>query len=104
MSPAQRAVEKPGHWSVGDRAVDLHLGRALGKPFLLAALAIGGEVRRLAVKIEGGVVLVLLVEDEDIRVLRGPVRAIDEAARFRLLDRGHLLLEERGQRVALALR
>ena len=52
---------------VGDRAVDLDLGRALGEAFLLAPLAIGGEVRRLPVEIEGGVVLVLLVEDEERR-------------------------------------
>src|SRR5687767_12405373 len=91
-----------GH-SVSDRAVDLHLHGAFGQPFLLAALAVGGQVRRLAVKVEGGVVLVLLVEEKEIRILRGAVRPIDEAARLRLAHGRHLLLEQRGQRVALAL-
>src|SRR3989442_6018944 len=51
--------------SVRERAVDLHLDGALGEPFLLPALAVGGQVRGLAVGVEGGVVLVLLVEDEE---------------------------------------
>src|SRR5262249_25548862 len=59
--------------SVGDRAVDLHLDRALGEPLLLAALAVGGQVRRLPVGVESGVVPVLLVEEEQIGVLGGPV-------------------------------
>src|SRR6266542_6464837 len=50
--------------SVRERAVDLHLDGALGEPFLLPALAVGGQVRGLAVRVEGGVVLVLLVEDD----------------------------------------
>src|SRR5258706_3954212 len=54
--------------SVGNRSVDLHLGRPVGEAFLLAALAIGGEMRRLPMQVEGGVVLVLLVEDEDVGI------------------------------------
>src|SRR2546426_7975898 len=86
---------------VGQRPVELHLHRALGEAFLLAALAIRGEVRRLSVGVEGGVILVLLVEDEEVGVLRRAVRAIHEAARLGLPDRRHLLLEERRQRIAL---
>ena len=50
---------------VRERAVDLDLGRTRGQALLLAALSVGGQVRRLAVQLEGGVVLVLLVEDEE---------------------------------------
>src|SRR5713101_3037104 len=90
--------------SVGERAEELHLGGALGQPFLLATLAVGGEIGRLAVDVEGRVVLVLLVEDEDVGILRGAVRAIDEAARLGLAHHRGLLREQRRQRVALALR
>src|SRR2546427_2832719 len=69
---------------VGERAVDLHLRRARDEPFLLATLAIRREVRGFAVGVEGGVVLVLLVEDEEVGILRRPVRAVHEAARLRL--------------------
>src|SRR6266542_4669704 len=67
--PADGAVLASGSgcylWSsVRERAVDLHLDGALGEPFLLPALAVGGQVRGLAVRVEGGVVLVLLVEDD----------------------------------------
>src|SRR6059036_1301253 len=54
---------------VGERAVDLHLRRARDEPFLLATLAIRREVRGFAVGVEGGVVLVLLVEDEEVGIL-----------------------------------
>src|SRR5712691_521889 len=89
---------------VGQRAVDLDLGRAGYEPFLLTALAVGSQVRRLAMGVEGRVVLVLLVEDEEVGIFRGAMRAIDEAARLRLPDRGYLLTEQRRQHVALALR
>src|SRR5690348_16483368 len=65
--------------SVGERAVDLDLDGALGEPFLLPPLAIRGEVRRLAVQVEGGLVLVLLVEEEQIGILAGAVRTVGEA-------------------------
>ncbi len=61
-------------------------------------------MRRLAVQVEGRVVLVLLVEDEEVGVLGGAVRAIDEAARLRPAHHRHLLLQQRRERVALALR
>src|SRR6266851_2856371 len=88
---------------VRDRPVELHLDPALGEAFLLAALAVGRQVGRLAMGVERGIVLVLLVEDEDVRILRGAVRAIDETARLRALHLRHLFLEQLGQRVALAL-
>src|SRR5205807_4348422 len=90
--------------SVRERAVELHLDGALGEPFLLAALAEGREVRGLAVGVEGRIVLVLLVEDEEVGILRRPVRSIDETARLGATHRRRLLLEERRQRVALPLR
>src|SRR5262245_28465432 len=99
---AARAAASP-RVSVGEGAVDLHLGRALRQSFLLAALAIRGEVRRLPVQVERRVVLVHLVEDEEVGVLRGAVRAVDETARLRLPHHACLLGEERGQRIALAL-
>src|SRR5438477_10359488 len=88
IGPADGAVLASGsgccRWgSVRERAVDLHLDGALGEPFLLPTLAVGGEVRGLAVGVEGGVVLVLLVEEEELGVLRRAVRAIDEAAGLR---------------------
>src|SRR5713101_8047078 len=86
----------PAELLVGERSVDLHLGPALGEPFLFASLAKRGEVGRLAVEVECRVVRVLFVEDEGVRVLRGSVGAIDEATGLRFPDRG--------QRVALTLR
>src|SRR5262249_19109347 len=56
--------------SVGDRAVDLDLSRSLGQSFALAALAVRGQMRSLAVHIERRVILVLLIEDEQVRILR----------------------------------
>src|SRR5688572_26432157 len=90
--------------SVGERAVDVHLDGALGEAFLLTALAILREVRRLAVRLEGGLVLVLLVEEEEIGVFRRAVRPVHEAARLALAHDAGLLLQQRRQRVALALR
>src|SRR5712691_162106 len=90
--------------SVRERAEELHFGGALDQAFVFAALTVGGQVRRLAVDVEGRVVLVLLVEDEDVGVLRRPVGAVDEAARLGLAHYRGLLREERRQRVALALR
>src|SRR5215475_1595702 len=87
----------------GERSVDLHLGRARDEPLLLASLAVRREVRGLAVEVERGVVLVLLVDEEEIRVFRRPVVAIDQAARLGLADRRRLFLEQRRQRIALAL-
>src|SRR5690242_10135399 len=55
-------------------------------------------------RVEGGVVLVLLVEDEELGVLRRAVRPIGQAARLRLAHHSRLLREQRGERVALALR
>src|SRR5262245_66510539 len=54
--------------------------------------------------VEGRVVLVLLVEDEEVGVLGRAMRPVGEAAGLGLANGGHLLLEERGQRIALALR
>src|SRR4030095_7675930 len=62
-----------------------------------------GEVRRLPVHVEGGVVLVLLVEDEEVRILGRAMWAIDQASPLGLLPRGDLLLQQRGEGVALAL-
>ena len=72
--------------------VGLGLDGAFGEPFLLAALAKGGQVRPLAVKVEGGLIRVLLVEEEKLGVLRGAVRAVDQAPRLRLPHRRRLLL------------
>src|SRR2546422_11363772 len=41
-------MRAPG--SVGDRAIDLDFRRALDEPFLLATLAIRGQMRRLPVR------------------------------------------------------
>src|SRR5713101_4814307 len=90
--------------SVRERAEELHFGGALDQAFIFAALAVGGQVRRLAVDVEGRVILVLLVEDEDVGVLRGPVGAVDQAPGLGLFHHRGLLREERRQRVALALR
>src|SRR5215469_10713464 len=57
---------------------------------------------RLAMHVEGGVVLVHLVEDEEIGILCRAMRAIDETARLRLSDDPRLLGEQRGQGIALA--
>src|SRR6266498_2869879 len=101
---ARRAC-RDGAWTLlGERAVDLHLGGALGQSFLLATLAIGGEVGRLAVHVEGRIVPVHLVEEEDVGILRGAMRAIDEAARLRFPHDPRLLGEQHRQRIALALR
>src|SRR5882724_2694435 len=77
---------------VRDRPVELHLDPALGEAFFRAALAVGRQVGRLAMGVERGIVLVLLVEDEDVRILRGAVRAIDETTRLRALHLRDLLL------------
>src|SRR5436309_4049103 len=108
IGPADGAALASGsgccRWgSVRERAVDLHLDGALGEPFLLAALPVGGQVRGLAVRVEGGVVLVLLVEDEELGVLRRVVRAIDEAAGLRPAYRCHLIVEDCSRPVALGL-
>jgi hypothetical protein len=55
--------------SVGEREVEFDLYGAFGEPFLLAALAKGGQVRAFAMEVEGSVVLVLLVEEEEVGVL-----------------------------------
>src|SRR5262245_43826989 len=67
----------------GDRSVDLYLGRPRDQPFLLAPLAVGREVRGLAVEVARGVVLELLVNGEEVRVLHRPVVAIHQAGRSR---------------------
>src|SRR5262252_8841546 len=58
----------------------------------------------LAMHVEGRVVLVHLVEDEEIGILRRAMRAIDETAWLRLSDDPCLLGEQRGQSIALAFR
>src|SRR5215510_2788665 len=88
---------------LGEGAVDLDLGRSLGQSFLFASLAVGGEVLGLAMHIEGSVVLVHLVEDEEIGVFRRAMRPIDEAAGLCLADDAGLLGEQRRQGIALAL-
>src|SRR5438132_12525236 len=75
IGPAEGAVLASGsgccRWgSVRERAVDLHLDGALGEPFLLPTLAVGGEARGLAAGVDGRVVLVLPVEAEAPRFLR----------------------------------
>src|SRR6266498_4195516 len=96
---------RDGAWTLlGERAVDLHLGGALGQSFLLATLAIGGEVGGLAVHVEGRIVPVHLVEEEEVGILRGAMRAIDEAARLRFPHDPRLFGEQCGQRIPLALR
>src|SRR5687768_14210698 len=89
---------------VGERAVDLDFDRALGEPLLLTAFPVLGEMRRLAVSLEGRLVLVLFVEQEELRVLRRAVRPVHEAARLVLADDTRLLLQQRRQRLALPLR
>src|SRR2546425_91563 len=70
-------------------------------PKRVAALAEGGEVGRLSMRIEGGVRTVLLVEEEEVRVLLRPVQPVDEAVGLRLDHRRHLLAQDRRQLVPL---
>src|SRR5205814_1558124 len=88
---------------VRHRAEELDLDAAFRQTFLLATLAIGGEMRRLAVDVERRVVRVLLVEHEDVGILGGSVGTIDETPRLRALHLRDLLLQQPGQRIALAL-
>src|SRR5262249_901866 len=102
--PLVEREDEVGVRLVGERAVDLDLGRAGDEALLLAALAICRQMRSFAVGVERGVVLVLLVGEEGVGILRRPVRTVDEAAGLGLAHRGHLFPEERRQRVALPLR
>src|SRR5215467_10175096 len=95
--PPLMGAPRSEHALLGERAVDLDLRWALGQSFLLAALAVAGQVGRLAMHVEGGVVLVHLVEDEEIGILCRAMRAIDETARLRLSDDPRLLGEQRGR-------
>src|SRR5690242_2208815 len=89
--------------SIGERPKDLHLDGAVDETFLLATLAIGGEVRRVAMKLERRVVRVHLVEQEQLGFLGAPVKTIDETARLGIPhDRG-LLRKKRRQRIGFAL-
>src|ERR1700676_4186774 len=53
----------------GEGPKDLHLDATVRQPFFLATLAVDGKVRRLAVEVQGRVVNVHLVEQEQLGVL-----------------------------------
>src|SRR5438105_4166539 len=88
----------------GERPKDLHDDAAVHQPFFLATLAIAGEVRRLAVKVERDVIHVHLVEQEELGFLRGAVHTIDETTGLCAPHCGGLLGKKRRQRIALSLR
>ncbi len=100
---ARFAVTRQASRSLGERAIDLHLDGAFGQAFLFAPLPEGREVRGIAVSFERCVVRVGLVEEEELRVLGGAMRAVDEATGLGLQDDGGLLGQQSRQRIALAL-
>src|SRR5262249_31764659 len=66
--------------------------------------AVRGKMRRLAVQVERRLVFVLLVEEEEVRILRRAMRPVGETAGLVLAHDAGLLGQQRGQGVALALR
>ena len=68
QSEATRCVKCVGR-SFGERPKDLYLSGPVRQPFFLATYAVSGKVGRLAVKVEGRVVHVHLVEQEQLGFL-----------------------------------